>query len=162
MVSDRTESPQSPQKRRNRALCIPEAAITARKQAFYDNSHNAARGLQLPECTGRAAVNPVVAPGLASLVPLLLPGPNCCSCFHPLCPKLTSAVLSNSCNYALSPPSFITQITSAAQKVIPDRVLFVNLQRTPHSVKSLPLKGDPGVHFIFPLALILSWHLKND
>lgn len=54
-----------------------------------------------------------------------LPTPNCCFYFHPHYPKLTLQILSDSYSYAISPPSFITQRTSAAQKIISDRVLFV-------------------------------------
>lgn len=73
---------------------------------------------------GGAAVNPIVAPGLASpSVPL--PTPNCCTYFHPHSPKLTLEILSSSYSYAISVPSFIIQTTSAAQKIIPDRELFV-------------------------------------
>ena len=96
----------------------------SKKTDFYDNSHNAA-AYNSQSALGGAAVNPVVAPGRGSPSPVPLPTPNCCTYFHPHSPKLTLEILSSSYSYAISVPSFIIQTTSAAQKIIPDRELFV-------------------------------------
>lgn len=89
-------------------------------------------------------VNPVVAPGLTNPALLPIPTASCCTYFYPHNLKLTLEVLSSCYSYTISAPSFITQTTPTAQKIIPDRELFVISRALLTVPNVLSIKGKAG------------------